>query len=593
VNFTVDQIRELMDKATNIRNISVIAHVDHGKSTLSDSLIAAAGIIAMHKAGDQRVMDTRDDEQERGITIKATAISLHAPMKSGMLNTLEMRRAIAEAERKAAKEAEKTGKKVEKEAKKEKKTKKKAGADEESPEEKAAAAAAKAEADAKYNKIENFLINLIDSPGHVDFSSEVTAALRVTDGAMVVVDCVEGVCVQTETVLRQAIAERIKPVLFVNKLDRVFLELMMEPEDCYQMFTRSIESVNVVVATYLDDLLGDVQVYPEQGTVGFGSGLQAWGFTLTVFARMYAAKFGVEYTKLMDKLWGNNFFDAKKNKWTTKQFNDDNTQNKRGFVQFILEPLMNLINAVMNNKTDVMNTMIEKLGIVLSAADREEKGKALMKIVMRTWIPASDALHESLALFFAISSRQNDTQLLNHGVHDVGLVVHNGINQVHQGLQDELNETTLILSVVIVELFGSPLILLGIKEVVAPQLVHELGVFHPELGSVHAGEHSQSETPGLKTRPETDGTLFRVDLHVTKEIIEISGDDDVHGFDRASEHLIAVFRFHHEFQEDTVELVHEQNGLDTLGNGLAEHRFGLNAHTFDTVDNDHGTIGDT
>jgi len=396
VNFTVDQIRELMDKATNIRNISVIAHVDHGKSTLSDSLIAAAGIIAMHKAGDQRVMDTREDEQERGITIKSTAISLHAPMKSGMLNTLEMRKAIAEAEKKAAKEAEKTGKKVEKEAKKEKKTKKKAGADEESPEEKAAAAAAKAEADAKYNKIENFLINLIDSPGHVDFSSEVTAALRVTDGAMVVVDCVEGVCVQTETVLRQAIAERIKPVLFVNKLDRVFLELMMEPEDCYQMFTRSIESVNVVVATYLDDLLGDVQVYPEQGTVGFGSGLQAWGFTLTVFARMYAAKFGVEYTKLMDKLWGNNFFDAKKNKWTTKQFNDDNTQNKRGFVQFILEPLMNLINAVMNNKTDVMNTMIEKLGIVLSAADREEKGKALMKIVMRTWIPASDALLEMI-----------------------------------------------------------------------------------------------------------------------------------------------------------------------------------------------------
>lgn len=114
----------------------------------------------------------------------------------------------------------------------------------------------------KEESTRQFLINLIDSPGHVDFSSEVTAALRVTDGALVVVDCVSGVCVQTETVLRQAIAERIKPILFMNKMDRALLELQLEQEDLFQTFQRIVESVNVIIATYSDETgpMGDIQV---------------------------------------------------------------------------------------------------------------------------------------------------------------------------------------------------------------------------------------------------------------------------------------------------------------------------------------------
>jgi len=163
-----------------------------------------------------------------------------------------------------------------------------------------------------------YLINLIDSPGHVDFSSEVTAALRVTDGALVVVDCIEGVCVQTETVLRQGIAERIKPVLWLNKLDRIFLELQCDGEEAYQNFRNSVESVNVIVATYKDETLGDIEVYPETGNVGFGSGLHAWGFTLVDFAKIYANKFGMSEPKLLKKLWGNNYWEPKEGKWVKK-----------------------------------------------------------------------------------------------------------------------------------------------------------------------------------------------------------------------------------------------------------------------------------
>jgi elongation factor 2 len=232
VNFTVDQLRGIMDEPDFIRNMSVIAHVDHGKSTLTDALVGAAGIIATSKIGDQRYTDTRQDEIDRGITIKSTSISLYYELDIVVLDENK----------------EDSGK-----------TEKKA-----------------------------HLINLIDSPGHVDFSSEVTAALRVTDGALVVIDCVEGVCVQTETVLRQALAERIKPVLMINKLDRAILELQLTPENAYSNFVKAIESANVIISTYQDEAIGDPQVYPEKGTIAFGAGLHGWGFTLTRFAKIYS-----------------------------------------------------------------------------------------------------------------------------------------------------------------------------------------------------------------------------------------------------------------------------------------------------------------
>jgi elongation factor 2 len=335
VKFTTDELRAIMDKKENIRNMSVIAHVDHGKSTLTDSLVAAAGIIAQETAGDVRLTDTRADEAERGITIKSTGISLYYQMEDEALNGF-------------------TG----------------------------------------VRDGNDYLINLIDSPGHVDFSSEVTAALRITDGALVVVDCIEGVCVQTETVLRQALGERIRPVLTVNKMDRCFLELQLDGEEAYQTFRRVIENINVVMATYQDELLGEVLVYAEKGTVAFSAGLHGWAFTLTNFAKMYADKFKVDFKKLMERLWGENFFDPATKKWTSKNTGSPTCQ--RGFVQFCYNPIKQIIAAAMNDEKDKLFPMLDKLGCVLPNDAKELTGKPLMKRCMQAWLPAQNALLEMM-----------------------------------------------------------------------------------------------------------------------------------------------------------------------------------------------------
>jgi len=321
-----------MDDADSIRNMSVIAHVDHGKSTLTDSLIAKAGIIAGEKAGDARATDTRKDEQERGITIKSTGVSLYF------------------------------------------------------------------ETDVVDATPKPYLINLIDSPGHVDFSSEVTAALRVTDGALVVVDYVEGVCVQTETVLRQALGEKIKPVLMINKIDRGILELQVDGETMYQNFQRVIENANVIISTYeCDDMGESQQVDPTNGTVAFGSALFGWAFTLTKFARVYSAKFKLDINKLMKKFWGDNYFNPAKKQFTTDE-NGENGQLPRCFVQFLMKPVIALCRNIMEEKLDAVWKMLEQLQITLKHEEKKKRRKDLFKCIFQKWINAAEALLEMIIM---------------------------------------------------------------------------------------------------------------------------------------------------------------------------------------------------
>jgi len=205
----VERMSELMWKVEKIRNIGIAAHIDHGKTTLSDCLIAGAGIISEELAGQQLYLDYDEQEKERGITINAANISMVH----------------------------------------------------------------------EYNG-EEYLINLIDTPGHVDFGGEVTRAMRAVDGVIIVVDAVEGVMPQTETVVRQALRENVKPVLFINKIDRLIKELQLTPQQMQERLIKVINDVNRLLKSVSLDRFADWRIEVAKGNVAFGSALQKWAISV-------------------------------------------------------------------------------------------------------------------------------------------------------------------------------------------------------------------------------------------------------------------------------------------------------------------------
>ena len=205
-----EEIVKLMDNPTIIRNTSIIAHVDHGKTTLSDSLLAHAGIISTQTAGQKLFLDSWDLEQKRQMTVFASNVSLVHTFNN-----------------------------------------------------------------------QDYLINLIDTPGHIDFSGAVTRSLRAVDGALVVVDAVEGPMTQTETVLMQALRERVKPLLFINKVDRLIKEIKLTPAEIQKKFAKILLRVNTLIEKYAPaEHKQDWQVRIEDSRVAFGSALHKWGLNL-------------------------------------------------------------------------------------------------------------------------------------------------------------------------------------------------------------------------------------------------------------------------------------------------------------------------
>ena len=334
VKFTTEQMSQIMKNPNNIRNLSIIAHIDHGKTTLTDSLIAEAGIIIQDKADDSCFTHLNQDEVERNAT-KSTGVLLHYQYSNLCTSTA-----------------------------------------------------------ATADKPPQYLINLIDSPGYADLSSEVVTALRVTDGALIVVDSVEFTGIQSNTVLIRAMTEKIRPVLIINKIDRAILELQEDAEAIYQRFVRLIEVVNSTVCSYEQPDMGDLTLHPSIGNVAFGSGKDRWGFTLRKFAKLYAAKFGVAEEKLMDKLWGENYYDTDTNKWTIFSISDSGKLLKRGFVKFVMEPILKLTQIILGGNAEQIDKAVQRVSVQLTKQERELTGKAFLRAVFSKWLNCADSLLE-------------------------------------------------------------------------------------------------------------------------------------------------------------------------------------------------------
>lgn len=370
------KLAQLQKNVHNIRNVCVLAHVDHGKTTLSDALLATNGIISNKLAGKVKYLDSREDEQERGITMESSGISLYYKLfrKANSDNDESKKSPVAS----------------------------------------------------------EYLINLIDSPGHVDFSSEVASAARLADGALVLVDVVEGVCTQTISVLRQAWIENVHPVLFLNKIDRLIVEWRMTPNEAYLHIQQLIEQVNAVLAGFWEgDRLAedsrkleeakekwkqingedapmadwyleekdDSQIYfsPDKDNVLFGSAIDGWAFSIGHFARVFAKKLGIPSAeKLQSVMWGNYYFDPKNRQriLTHKQFSKVYGPGKTAaalplFAQLCLAPIWQVYESVIiDHDQERIDKVIATLDLKVLPRDRRTKDhRVLLTAIMQGWLP--------------------------------------------------------------------------------------------------------------------------------------------------------------------------------------------------------------
>ena len=334
------ELQRLSEDASRIRNFCMVAHVDHGKTTLSDFLVASNGMLSQHLAGKVRLLDTRPDEQERLITMKASSIALHH----------------------------------------------------------------------KVGGIDH-LLHLVDSPGHIDFSCEVSAAVRLCDGALVVIDLIDGMTIQTAAMLRHMYREGLKMCLVLNKVDLLVTREQLSPQEAYERMRSVIECCNATLAAYanqmkisvgqvpteFEDPSDDVWFCPTKGNVLFTSCFDGWGFTIDKFAKLYESKLNVP--NLASALWGENFFDPKTKSVVTVPRKEGQSPLA---VQLIFEPLWQLYTTFLAETFDVAHAvaMSTKLGVAEQVWNGPRRdGRAKLSTLLAHWLPLAPCVLNAVCMY--------------------------------------------------------------------------------------------------------------------------------------------------------------------------------------------------
>lgn len=303
-------LADIMDNPCLIRNVAMVGHLHHGKTSFIDCLIEQTHPdLVNREQNDLRYTDTLLVEQERGVSIKSTPVVLVLPDVRG----------------------------------------------------------------------KNYLINIFDTPGHVNFSDEVTAAIRVCDGVVLFVDAAEGVMLNTERLLKHAVQERLSVTLCINKVDRLILELKLPPTDAYFKIRHIIDEVNNLLSLYSDDH-DDYQLSPLLGNVCFASSYYRFCFSLDSFAKLYCDTHGgFAYSEFAKRLWGDIYYNNKTQKFSKKP---PVSTSSRTFIEFILEPLYKIFSMVAGDVDTCLEGLCEELDIALSMRESKMNIKPLLRLVL-------------------------------------------------------------------------------------------------------------------------------------------------------------------------------------------------------------------
>jgi U5 small nuclear ribonucleoprotein component len=311
-NYSPEFLCSLLSQPRSIRNIVVVGHLHHGKTSLLDLLIESTHEKPWSPSTSVRYTDVRNDEQERAISIKCTPVSIVSESSSG----------------------------------------------------------------------KSYALNILDTPGHVNFSDEVTASMRVADGVVLCVDAVEGCLMNTDRLVRHALSEHLPILLVITKVDRLILELKLPPADAYHKLAHIISEVNALIESHSTQSFSLSPLSPLFGTVIFSSALHGWSFSIDSFARMYADRFlggKIDPKELSRRLWGDVFYDTEQRKFK-------NRGSKRSFVYFVLEPLYKIYSQVLGEEVDVLAQTLSRIGVKLTKSELKLDPKPLLKLVFRQFL---------------------------------------------------------------------------------------------------------------------------------------------------------------------------------------------------------------